>query len=360
MNKVKFIDSKKSKFFIELRDSVDQYFKENNIDKTADAHMLFKTIFFISILMLAYCTLLFSGIEQIYGDWVIYPLWIVIGLFSAFCAVNIGHDAIHGAYSKRSKINNLMSHSFNFLGASAYLWKIMHNQAHHTYTNVDHHDEDIISVPIIRMAPNQVWKPVHRYQHIFSWFLYPLGSLSWVFKKDYAKFYQKNIGSFELKHKLKDHVLLYTYKLIYYFLFIALPIIMVDISAGQMILGFVLGHLFEGFTLAIIFMLAHVVEEVEFPMYNKDNEIQCGWHEHQMRTTANFATKSYLANFITGGLNFQVEHHLFPLICHTHYPKLSPIVEEIANKYAIPYNNNHSYWSAVKSHYRHLKQLGKA
>ena len=360
MEKVKFIDQQSSKFFKELRTAVDEYFKTTKQSKHANGHMVFKTIFFSVILIAAYYILVFSGVEQVYGDWIVYPLWVIIGLFSAFSAVNIGHDAIHGAYSKQTKINALMSHSFNLLGASAYMWKLMHNQAHHTFTNIDHHDEDIIAVPIIRMASNQLWKPIHRYQHIFCWFLYPLGTLSWVFKKDYSKFYQKSIGTFPLKHKAKDHVMLYVYKGIYYCLFIALPLMMVDVPVTTMLLGFLIGHLFEGFALAVIFMLAHVVEEVEFPMYNEENVIQYGWHEHQMRTTANFATGSYLVNFLTGGLNFQIEHHLFPLVCHTHYPKLSPIVKEVASKYRIPYHNTPTYLGAIRSHYRHLKKMGRA
>ena len=152
--------------------------------------------------------------------------------------------------------------------------------------------------------------------------------------------------------------MLYVYKAIYYTLFIVMPLMLIDASWSTIILGFVIGHLFEGFTLAIIFMLAHVVEECEFPIYNEKNEVFYGWAEHQMRTTANFATGSFLANFLTGGLNFQVEHHLFPLICHTHYPKISPIVEKVASKYGVPYNNNHSYFGAVRSHVRLLKKLG--
>jgi linoleoyl-CoA desaturase len=116
-------------------------------------------------------------------------------------------------------------------------------------------------------------------------------------------------------------------------------------------------HLVAGFILSMIFQPAHVVKETTFPMPNLENEIENSWAVHELLTTANFARKNAVLNWYAGGLNFQVEHHLFPTICHIHYEALAPIVKETAEEFGLPYNEFETFSEAIKSHYDMLKRL---
>ncbi len=334
---------------------VNDYFVSENKSDKGNGFMYFKTLFFLSLIVGSYIGLLFGK----YDLWVNNLLWIVLGLASVFLAVNCGHDAIHGAYSSKKWVNDLMSNSYNFLGANAYMWSITHNIVHHTYTNIDGADEDIESVPFARLSPSQKWRPIQKYQHIWLFFLYPLGTLSWVFKKDYVKFFQKEIGNYNNKnHPPVQYFKLFFFKALYYFVFIALPVIMIDMPWYVVFGGFVLGHLAEGLAIAIIFMLAHVVEEAHFLMPDEEGNMENNWAIHQMYTTVDFGRNSAVTSFFTGGLNFQVEHHLFPKICHVHYPAISEIVKATALEYGVPYNDCPTFFDALKSHIRLLKKLG--
>jgi linoleoyl-CoA desaturase len=354
MKKIKFQKDSKG-FHKAVTKAVDEYF--TSIDKTdkATGFIYFKTFFFLTFLIGSYCGILFGGFDL----WVNNLLWIVLGLSSVFLAVNCGHDAIHEAYSDKSWVNKLMSNSYNMLGANAYLWSITHNIVHHTYTNIEGIDEDIESVPMARITPGQQWRAIQKYQHIWIFFLYPFGTLSWVFRKDYKKFFQKRIGNYENKnHPPVEYFNLFFFKALYYFLFIILPIAMVDMPWYAVFSGFILGHMFEGFAIAIIFMLAHVVEKAQFSMPDKEGNVINNWAVHQMYTTVNFGRKSAVTSFFTGGLNFQIEHHLFPKICHVHYPAISEIVKEAAIEHGVVYNDYATFFDALRSHIRLLKKLG--
>ncbi len=334
---------------------VEEYFKSNNIDKKANGFMYFKTLFFLSSVLVPYLLLLFGNFPL----WINNLLWVALGLASVFTCVNVGHDAIHGGYSSKKWVNKLMSFSFNLLGANAYMWSITHNVVHHTYTNIEGHDEDIESVPFARLTPHQKWKPIQKYQHIWLFLLYPLGTLSWVFKKDFVKFFQPKIGHINnTNHPKIEYFNLFFFKFLYYFLFIVLPIISIDMPWYVVFGGFILSHLVEGFAIAIIFMLAHVVEEANFPIPNEAGNMENNWAAHQMYTSVNFGTKSFLTSFLTGGLNFQIEHHLFPKVCHVHYPKIAGIVKSTAKEFGLPYYESPTFFEALKSHVRLLKKLG--
>ncbi|HTF81890.1 MAG TPA: acyl-CoA desaturase [Cytophagales bacterium] len=335
--------------------AVHDYFEDTGKSPKANMHLYIKTFTFFSIFLGAYLSLLFGGFDL----WVNNILWIVIGLSAVFLAVNCGHDAIHGAYSQKKWVNRLMSNTYNILGANSYLWSIQHNIVHHTYTNIEGADEDIQAIPFARLSPVQKWRPIQRYQHIWVFILYAFGTLFWVFSKDYKKFFQKSIGNYDnSKHPKIQYFNLFFFKLVYYTIFIFLPVYMIDMPWYQVVGGFVLGHLFEGLAVATIFALAHVVERTQFPIPDHVGSMENNWAIHQMYTTANFGTKSKITSFFTGGLNFQIEHHLFPQICHVHYPVLSEIVKKKAWEFQIPYIEYTSFYDALKSHMALLKQLG--
>jgi linoleoyl-CoA desaturase len=232
---------------------------------------------------------------------------------------------------------------------------------HHTYTNIPGHDEDIEVAPgIIRLSPLDKINKFQKYQHIYGFLVYGLASLFWVFRKDYKKFFQKTIGDSwdNTKHPSIEYFNLFFFKFLYYFLFIGLPLYVLPITVGQFALGFLMMHLAQGLVLGLVFQLAHVVEGTAFPEVDAHGNIDEVWAIHQMYTTADFSRKSPIAAFICGGLNMQIEHHLFPKVCHIHYPALSSIVQSTAEEFNIPYIENKTFFQALGSHYRMLKKFG--
>ncbi len=355
--KLKFNNQDKPGFYAELRKEVDRYFIDNGISKNANTSMVLKTIFFLSSLVLLY----FLIILEIYEASITLVFASLIGMVQAFIGFNVSHDAIHGSYTKSKKLNKLIGYTFNLIGANAYVWEITHNQVHHTYTNIPGHDEDLDVAPgLVRLSPQDEHKEYMRFQHIYAFFLYCLSSLSWVFRKDYKKFFQTKVGQQDNRnHPMKEYYILFGFKLVYYGLFIVLPLVVMDITWWQFLVGFLVMHLSEGLVLASIFQLAHTVEDTEFPSPDQNWQMEESWARVQMIGTANFSIKNPIITFFTGGLNYQIEHHLFPLVCHIHYPALSPIVERVASKHGIPYNGENSFFGALKSHYIVLKELGK-
>lgn len=284
----------------------------------------------------------------------------LLGAFAAFLGFNVCHDAIHGAFSKSSKVNKVLSRVFYMIGANPYLWNISHNIVHHTYTNIPGHDEDIEVAPgLIRLSHDEKVNKLQRYQHLYAFWLYGLASLLWVFRKDFKKFFQKNIGQHKLQHPKREYYNLFISKFLYYFMFLVLPMLVLDVAWWQVLIGFVVMHLAEGVVMGLIFQLAHVVEGTDFPVPNAEGNIEEAWAEHQLRTTANFAPDSALASFLLGGLNRQIEHHLFPKVCHIHYPAISKIVRETAREFELPYITSPTFMEALQSHYRTLRKFGK-
>ena len=354
---LKFVNQDKSQFLPVLKERVDAYFKENKISKHANPFMVFKTIFFLSLTVFFYLLIIMASL----------PLYmhliaaILLGMTMAFVGFNVCHDALHGAYSANKKVNKALGFVFNIIGANAYMWNITHNIVHHSYTNIVDHDEDIEIAPgLIRVNENDKINKLQRYQHIYAFFLYSLTTLSWFFRKDYLKFFKKDIGDSHInKHPRIEYFNLFFYKLMYYFLFIVLPLLVMDLTWWQFLIGYIAMNLAEGLVLGLVFQLAHVVESTDIVHADENNTLEDEWAVHQLRTTANFAPDNKLASFLCGGLNMQVEHHLFPRICHIHYRKISVIVKKTASEFNLPYHVNNTFFIALRSHYLFLKKLGR-
>jgi len=352
--RLKFIDKEGSQFFATVKKNVDQYFKENNLSKNANALMIFKSIFFFGGVWILYGLILSNQ----FSLGVMLILAMLLGFFKAASAFNISHDAMHGSYSSKEWVNNLLAYTFNILGANISVWVISHNIVHHTFTNIEDHDEDLIIAPgLVRLTAGDKKSKLQRYQHLYAMFLYGLASIAWVFRKDFMKMFQDKIGQHETKHyTFRDYFELFFFKAVNYTIFIVIPLVVLPITWWQFIIGFLAMHFAMGLTLGLVFQLAHVVEETSFPEPNEAGNIEEAWAVHQMRTTANFGMDSFLTSFICGGLNFQVEHHLFPKICHIHYPVISKIVKETAESMNVPYLYNDTFFSALGSHYKVLKK----
>ncbi|OIN57401.1 fatty acid desaturase family protein [Arsenicibacter rosenii] len=355
--KLKFAAAGNLSFFSTLRTRVDAYFTEQAISPHANRAMWVKTCFFLT----GYFTLYLLILSNQFSALGMLGFCLLLGIFAACIGFNISHDALHGAFSSSPRINRILGNSFYLLGASPYVWKITHNIVHHTYTNIPGHDEDIDIAPgLVRLDPQQPHHLWHMYQHIYSFPLYMLASLSWVFRKDYIKFFKEQIGQHKNNnHPRAEYLNLFAGKALYYTAFLLLPYLLLDLTIWQVLAGFVAMHLAEGLVLGLVFQLAHVVEGTAFPLPDASGLMTESWAIHQLQTTANFAPRSRLAAFFCGGLNRQIEHHLFPKVCHIHYPALTKIVRETAGEFGLPYLENASFGTALYSHYCMLRRLGQ-
>ena len=353
--KVTFNNKTSREFGRTVKKRVDAYFKENNLSKHANTEMVVKTIIMLSFYLIPYLMI----ISGQFSTGVMWALTFVMGVAAAGIGFSVSHDALHGAYSSNNTVNRVLGFTFDMLGANGYIWKITHNIIHHTYTNIHGHDEDLEVAGFIRLSPHSEFKFIHRIQHVLAFFAYSMAMVFWVFVKDYKNFFKTNIGPYNNKnHPWSEWAILFVTKAAYYGYIIALPMLLLDITWVQLAIGFLTMQLTAGVILGIIFQLAHVVEETDHPLPDEENMIDEHWMIHEMITTNNFARDNKALCWFVGGLNFQIEHHLFPKVCSVHYPDISPIVEKTAKEYGIPYNHHDTFFEAIASHYRTLKKFG--
>jgi linoleoyl-CoA desaturase len=353
MAKIKF-HSNDSPFYLSLKENVNKYFKDNKIKQTGNIYLHIKFLTLIPAAIFIYLTILFGKLATVYT----LLLCGVEGFLFASIGFNVMHDACHGSFSSKKWVNTLAGYSLNALGGNAFIWKQKHNIIHHTYTNVDGIDDDIAKLPVIRQCPSQKWNKAHKYQHVYMMLVYALSSFLWIMVMDYTKYFNRKIYTTPMqKMSFSDHFIFWLSKVLYLFFYLALPMYIFGILPA--ILGFFVMHIFMGLTLALTFQLAHVVESTQFVDASTITTAEDEWAIHQVKTTANFAMDSKLVSWIAGGLNFQVEHHLFPRISHVHYPAISKIVKSHCEQYGIPYNSYPSVGSALASHIRFMKYLGK-
>lgn len=357
MKTIKFDKNHSTEFFSDVRREVENYFKKNNISRFGNANMVIKTLVMLSLFFVPYGFIV-SG--TITNPWAFWSLWLIMGTGLAGIGMSIMHDGNHGSYSNSKFINTLMGMTLNMVGGSAKNWKIQHNRLHHTFTNVHNMDPDISPLPILRFSPKAPYFKFHRFQHIYAWFFYGLLSFSWATIKEFiqlGKFRKDGFIKVEEYGWLMAEMLLW--KVVYYSYLLVVPMLVLDISFSFWFLCFFSMHFVAGLILSTIFQTAHVMHECDYPKANEEGTIENNWAIHQLQTTSNY-NSNRLFSWYVGGLNFQVEHHLFPTICHVHYRALSKIVREQAKKHQLPYYTQNSYFRAVWEHGKMLHQLGKA
>lgn len=355
---LKFSKNDPAQFFNTLRNRVNDYFQENNLSRNANWKMVAKTISMFAIYLVPYGLLVSGAVE----GWYTLLLWAIMGFGLSGIGLSVMHDANHSSYSTKGWINNLLSHSMDFIGGSSFTWKVQHNLFHHTYTNIYEMDEDIHDKPILRLSPHGALKKIHRYQHLYAPLLYTLATLGWVLNKDIEQ-----LKKYEEKGLIKQAGSTYRaemskligWKIFFYSYILVIPIIFAANPWWMNIIGLLILLLISGFVTTVIFQLAHVVEGPTHHLPAECGTMENTWAIHQLNTTANFARKNPLISWYVGGLNFQVEHHLFPNICHVHYKKISEIVKATAQEFNLPYHEYPTLLSALGSHLRTLKKFGQ-
>ncbi|MEO7263754.1 MAG: acyl-CoA desaturase [Ferruginibacter sp.] len=356
MQTPKFMNPQGSTFHQELKRRVSNYFTENNKQSTGNYTLYLKAVLLVTTYIALYIHLMFFTPVA----WVAIIECILMGGLTAAIGFNVMHDGAHGSFSNSKMANKIATFSINMLGASGIMWHNKHNIIHHTYTNIDGVDDDIEIKPLLRMCSTQKKRKIHRFQHIYVWFLYTLLLLVWLFVTDYNKYFKKKVGSVPIKKmSAYDHFAFWAAKVGYAFMMIALPIYILGFVSW--LVGFLVITMFAGFILSIVFQLAHTVEETAFPTpLENSNKIENEWAIHQVETTANFATRNRLISWLVGGLNFQIEHHLFPKISHVHYPAISKIIKKTCAEFNVKYIEYRKMRDAIASHSNYLRKMGKA
>lgn len=356
---VKFAPKGTDNFHDAVKKRVEEYFSSNNISKLYNSTMVIKTIAMIGMYFIPYA-LIVSGVASV-NPILFYAMWVIMGVGIAGIGSSVMHDSNHGAYSNNNLVNSALGGLLNVLGGYARNWRIQHNVLHHTYTNVDGLDEDIDAGILLRMSPNSKHIGMHKYQHLYAWLLYGIMNVYWVTVKDYKCLIKYGKNGMIKKEKItltRALIELTAYKVMYFGYIIVLPLLFANVAWYHVVLGFVSMHLVAGLLLACIFQLAHVMDTSEYPTAGENNKMENSWAVHQLLNTANFAPNNKLLSWYIGGLNFQIEHHLFPQICHVHYPKLSKIVEQVAKEHNVPYNVQPTFRRALLTHALMLKHLG--
>ncbi len=355
---IHFKNTSNQEFFTVLRKRVKNYFQENKISMKANAAMICKTI----IMLMMYFIPLVLIYTKTFSGWRNILLYAIMGFALAGTAMGVAHDANHKAYSSSKFWNKWIGNIMYVYGFNTYVWKVQHNNLHHTFTNIYQHDEDINSIPFLRFSKHALLKSVHRFQHIYALFLYPLLTILRVFSGDFSRFarYTKNgLKPSSTSNPTREFIVLIISKLVYVSFMLLLPIFILNINPWLVIGGFVLMHGIAGLILSVVFSLAHVVEKAEQPLPDSDGNIQNNRILHELATTADFAKKNRPLSRFIGGLNYQIEHHLFPQICHVHYKSIAKIVKQTAKEFTIPYHEYSTFFQALYAHLYMLKQLGQ-
>lgn len=342
-------------FHSELKRRISEYFKEVGKSTTGNYSLFIKAILLVVSFLFIYIHLVFFTPIA----FIAIVECVLLGGITAAIGFNVMHDGAHGSFSRYKWVNELAALSLNFLGANNFMWKTKHNVIHHAYTNIDGLDDDIDAKPFLRLCETQKRYKMHRYQHLYFWLAYSFLYIYWVVFTDYKKYFTGKVGTVPLaKMETSDHISFWSFKILHLFLFVLLPIY--TIGFLPWLVGFLVYGLFAGFVLSIVFQLAHTVEDTSFPVPDVlTNKVEDEWAIHQLKTTANFATKNKLVSWLVGGLNFQIEHHLFPKISHIHYPAISKIIKRACEEYGIRYIEYRRVRYALASHVSYLRQMGR-
>ncbi|TWT45513.1 Stearoyl-CoA 9-desaturase [Phycisphaerae bacterium RAS1] len=313
-----------------------------------------------SAIILTGCTAAYVVLVLLAGVWwLAIPLAVMLGLALASAAFNIQHDGGHGAYSEHRWINKLASLTLDLLGGSSYMWARKHNSIHHSYTNVAGHDDDINIGPLGRLSPQQKRLRIHRLQHIYLWVLYGFLPVKWHVYDDFRDLVTGRTGGHHFpRPRGWDLATFIGGKLLFFSLAFGLPMLLHPWWCVLVFYG--IASYVQGLTLSVVFQMAHCVEQAEFPQPQPGTgQIETCWAEHQVETTVDFAPRNRLLAWFVGGLNFQVEHHLFPQICHVHYPAIAPLVRETCREFGLTYRYYETFLAGLVSHYRWLRRMGR-
>jgi linoleoyl-CoA desaturase len=339
---------KDQEMYMQMLKAIDSY---SNLTKKDYWFLLLKFFFFLSVF-----SSIWIGIITINSTFLFILLCILFGIWGIIMALNFGHDFSHDTVFKSKRLNKIgFIFQFAILGAHADAWKIRHTEAHHLAPNVGGLDTDLNMVEWIRLIPDSKLKPYHKLQPFYLVGVYSLYSLFWIFIKDplytISKIKENGTKSIGLLFSM-----IYQ-KLFYFSIILILPIIYSQQPLSIVLLGFICMHVFQSLFLSLTFMATHHVIGANYPTINSEGKVELSWMRNQIECSNDFHPFSPIANFIFGGFNNHIAHHLFPHIHHFHYVKVNKIIYPLLKEYGFrPLSN--SYFGSVKSHFQLLAHRG--
>lgn len=316
----------------------------------------------VKSIALLFAYFIFYSCILIFGNsiYLLFLFYILLGWSTIVLFINAFHDAAHGAVFKSRRHNHLFMHVLELFGSNSYIWSKRHILLHHPYPNVQNWDTDIKQSDIVRIFPDSPYLKIHRFQHIYMWFLYPLYTLNWLFIRDFKDFFgtKDNYVKRILTIPKVEYIKLFMAKIFNIFYLVIIPILVLSHPWYIIVIAWLVMHISASLLGVIALISTHVDEEAEFPMPPEDGHMNTTWALHQMTVTKDFSADSAIANFLFGGFTHHVAHHLFPKVAHTYYPEITPIIRKYAREYNLPYTC-YPFYKAIKSHYYLLKKSGK-
>jgi linoleoyl-CoA desaturase len=353
---VKYQKPQPGDFFFTVNQRVNDYFTKNNISKKTNAFGVFKAFFFIAAFVGLYYLVMTANGNALQ----ILPAFALIGFVQICLVLNLGHEGVHNSFSNSHKLNYIIAFTFDLLGSSGYLWKMRHVYSHHPYPMIPEHDVDIQQSNMFTFVPMKEPNKVFRFQKFYVPLLYCFYSLNAIFKRDWEDFFSYKIGHKNVKHPKSEVFRFLVTKVIYFTYALIIPLLFSGSGWGLVLLGFFFMHVIASLSAAVALFPAHLYEESIFPRSDDKGEMSNSWAEHQMSVTMDFGTRWPLVAFFFGGINYHVVHHLFPTVCHVHFPKIHKILEKTADEFNIPYRHMPSLNMAIVSHWVLLKKNGVA
>jgi linoleoyl-CoA desaturase len=337
-----------------LNKRVNTYLQDNNIPGRDVPAMYLKSVVALVWWLGTYLLLLLGHFPLLVNV----ILCLVWAMAIASIGFNVMHDANHGGYSDNPRVNRLIGLSAEMLGMSGFRWRIKHNIWHHTYTNIAGFDDDVETFGLMRLTPREPWKPLYKAQAWYFPVVYSLIGFDFILRDFMMVFVGKSDDNHVYpKMNVGDKVTFWAGKLFFFVIMFALPLLVYP--WWQVLIGFLIVMLSVGLIMGIVFQLAHINGDAAFPEpVGSPKHIENEWAIHQIETTADFAPRNWLLNFYIGGLNYQIEHHLLPHICHLNYPRLAPIVRATCEEFGIRYTSYNTWREAFACHLRVLHLLG--
>jgi linoleoyl-CoA desaturase len=342
-------------FQLEVRRRVRAHLRATGRRERGGAEMYAKTAIIFASFASSYALLVFAATEW----WQALALAVALGITIVAIGFNIMHDANHEAYSDRRWVNRIMATTLDLVGGSSYFWHWKHNVFHHTFVNVTGYDTDVDLAGFGRLTPHHRHAWIHRWQHLYVWFLYGALAVKWQLYDDFRCAITRRMADHRCPSPRRWQLVVFVGgKLVFLSLAFVLPLTLHAtwvVASTYAVIAIVVGVV-----LAVVFQLAHCVEEADFPFDGGDGRMATPWAVHQVETSVDFARENRPASWLLGGLNFQIEHHLFPRICHVNYPAIAPIVEQTCRAFGVEYKYNETFLTALRSHYRWLRAMGRA
>lgn len=338
---------------------VDAYVKANNLRTRDLAAMYVKTAIVLVWWLVSYGLMIESGFAG-WGTAITLACALSFGLATACIGFNIMHDANHNGYSNNPKVNRVLGLTVELIGLSNFMWRQQHNVWHHTYTNVAGLDEGLEMDGWVRNSPRDYWQPKHTYQHLYAPVVYALAGIGLLIGRNFQMYFTGKSGDTFVYPPMsrQDKVVFWIGRFINLLLYLVIPALAFGLLGALGI--FIITATVTGFVMALILQMAHVMNDVAFPEPSGDPlKIENEWAVHEVQTTSNFAPNNAVINWYVGGLNFQIEHHLFPHMCHLLYPKIAPIVQATCAEFGISYKSYPTFVTAVANHWQSIKEFGR-